>query len=284
MFKITNNIIYNNKIKKDIKLSIIGDIHITDNTDIDLLNNIIISIKEQNPNYICLIGDIIDTPLELYNKNSLSILKDFLYNLSSITKTIIVLGSHDIIFKKKYIPNSIDIWKSITNHKNIYLLDNNIYKDKNILFMGYTLKEQYYYNFNNNKKEDLNIFYKDLKKHKNLYTNLDNDIVKVSLIHSPEFMHNKRNIKLLKDYDLIICAHNHNGLIPKVIDDIYKGNRGIINSKKEIFPKYTRGLINNKVLITGGITKVSEVSMKMFKFINYICNRHIDTVTFTNKK
>ena len=284
MFKITNNTIYNKNINKDIKLSIIGDIHITDNIDIDLLDNIIISIRNQNPNYICLVGDIIDTPLELYNNKTISILKDFLYSLSSITKTLIVLGSHDIIFKHKYINNSIEIWKDITKHKNLYLLDDTIYKDKNILFMGYTLKEEYYYNFNNNKIEDLNMFYKDLKKHKRLYTNLDKNIVKVSLIHSPEFIRSKRNLKLLKDYDLIICAHNHNGLIPKVIDELYKGSRGIINSKKELFPKYTRGLINNKILITGGITKVSEVSIRIFKFINYICNRHIDTITFKKKK
>ena len=57
--------------------------------------------------------------------------------------SIILLSNSGFIavISNKYINNSIEIWQSITNHNNLYLLDDNIYKDKNILFMGDATKK-----------------------------------------------------------------------------------------------------------------------------------------------
>ena len=52
--------INNNKIKKDIKIAILSDIHYSDTFKLKRMNQILKKLEQNNPDYICISGDIID--------------------------------------------------------------------------------------------------------------------------------------------------------------------------------------------------------------------------------
>ena len=80
-----------NKINKDIKIALLSDIHYHDRFSTRLLNKLTKQIKNSQPDYICLVGDIVDQVK--YKK--LDKLITFLSNISTIAPIICVLGHHD---------------------------------------------------------------------------------------------------------------------------------------------------------------------------------------------
>ena len=69
--------------------------------------------------------------------------------LATINKTIVVLGNHDIEYRtkkeNKYKENEYFI-SSLKKIKNLDLLRNEIYKDKNITFVGCEIEYEHYTN------------------------------------------------------------------------------------------------------------------------------------------
>ena len=65
----------------------------------------------------------------------------------------------------------------------------------------------------------------------------------------------------LSYFDYFITGHMHNGCIPPIINEIIKGNKGIISPTKKLFPKNTRNTITtieDKLLVNGPITTFHE--------------------------
>ena len=80
-------------------------------------------------------------------------------------------------------------------------------------------------------------------------------------------------------------------MVPKILDKFFKPNEGIIAPNKKIFPDVARGKIeryvgNKKmtVIITSGITKLSEHSAKILSKFNFVYNIDINKIIITNKK
>ena len=97
ILKIRNSIIYNSKVRNNIKIACIGDIHISRLVGEKDIKNISVSLYNSNPDYICLLGDLIDSPDELTKKDRINNLKNLVKDSSSIAPTFIILGSHDFI-------------------------------------------------------------------------------------------------------------------------------------------------------------------------------------------
>ena len=272
--------LYNEKVQQDIKVMAIGDVHISDMVSFKKIEKLKSQILKEKADYIVFVGDLIDRVEEIKNNDSFSKLNDLLKFSVSVAPTFVILGNHDYIQRETHNSHLEGIRKVIKDISGVILLDNDIYYDDKIWFMGYTETKEYYVK----KENDFKAFYDNFKSHDLLYKKVDTKLPTIALIHSPEFSNDEKNKSLLKDYDLIISGHTHDGCIPFGFGNF---KRGIISPKKTFFPKNVRGLRkigNNYILITGGIVKIQKCAHKLLHPFNHLCPMQMDVITLSNKK
>ena len=200
---------------------------------------------------------------------------------------MVILGSHDFIIEEndsKYTSYDTDFWNEVASIDNVHLLNADIYKDERVLFMGYRQTFLYYHDPKDKYHENLEAFYDDFKHFTKLYQDLPSDVPKIGLIHSPEYAKLDKNTQLLKEYDLLIGGHDHDGCIPLGIGNFRKG---IISPRKEILPDNVRGFrpldTGADMLISGGIVKIQDCAPKIIHPLNHLCPMQMDTITFTGE-
>ena len=271
MFKVNKHIFKTDK-HIDVKLLLISDIHYSEKFDKKLEEKIILEIEKVKPNYICICGDIIDNYPYFNKQDNIDKLKNFIEKIS-ITKTFIIFGNHDLEDVKHHFSDfseSIKKWKNIfKNSKNIYLLDNTNYCDAYVNFIGINLSSGYYHN---KKHEDGSVLGTLLSKVK------VSDKYNILLVHSP--IRVMENVDHLKNIDLVLCGHMHDGAIFKWLKWL-PGNRGIIGPHKILFPKHARGIIHKddiSMLVTGGITKLAPSHLKIHKLSSILYNSEIELI------
>lgn len=282
--EIHKDIVYSSKAVKDITLIHLADIHFNKYTKTKKLDKVKEAIYINNPDYIIITGDILDRPSITKDKINIRRLLLFLTDISNFAKVIISIGNHDIFLNEDF-----KFFKNLNDLKNIYVLNNDIYVDETIYISGFTLPTNYYYNIN--KKESSEVLIDHLKKYKKYTSNLPIKVPKVSLIHSPIKLVDKEVLTILKEYDLLLSGHTHGGMIPKILNKLFKSNQGIISPYKTLFPEIARGKIekylgNKKItiIITNGITKLSEGHSKILSKINFVYNIDINKIIITSKK
>lgn len=278
--EIVKNILSSKKLKKDITFIHIGDIHYNETTSAKKLEYIKYAIEDAHPDYIFITGDLLDRPKITKNKEKIKLLVSWLNSLGNIAKVFISLGNHDIILEEDY-----KFFNKLNDINNIYVLNNQSYEDENVFISGFTLPTNYYYNIE--KHEDEDALLETLQNNFNLVTNLPKKKYKVALIHSPILLSEKKVIEKLKEYDLVLSGHMHNGLIPRILDKIIKKNYGLISPDKRLFAKNTRGKIKTKyytIIITGGITKLSPSSTKILSKLNGLYPISINKITVKGEK
>ena len=286
VLQIRESVFYNEHVKDDIKLAGIGDIHISRLVGEKDINNIYESLYREDPNYICLLGDLIDTPIELTKDKSIDDLNSLMKNCSSIAPTMVILGSHDFNSIKN-LSDKNNPWYEINSLKDVYLLNDEVYSDDNIVIGGYIQKKEAYINPNDIRREDSNAFYNDFIKHPNLYE-LDEDLPKILLTHSPETVRDSKVEELLSIYDLIMTGHYHNGCVPAMLENIYPKNAGIITPRLRMFPKEARGVVKldsgTYLIYSGGWIKLSSGSPLICHPLDMLCNRQMDSITLTSDR
>lgn len=278
--EIVKNILSSKKLKNDITFIHIGDIHYNETTSTKKLEYIKYAIEDAHPDYIFITGDLLDRPKITKNKEKIKLLVSWLNSLGNIAKVFISLGNHDIILEEDY-----KFFNKLNDINNIYVLNDQSYEDENVFISGFTLPTNYYYNIE--KHEDENALLETLQNNFNLVTNLPKKKYKVALIHSPILLSEKKVVEKLKEYDLILSGHMHNGLIPRILDKIIKNNYGLISPDKRFFAKNTRGKIKTKyytIIITGGITKLSPSSTKILSKLNGLYPISINKITVKGEK
>ena len=253
-------------------------------------DKIINNIKDEKINYICIPGDLIDGTNILDEKNNEKIVINFIKRLSKISKVIISVGNHDISrlrsnsFDTKWKPERNEVYfEKLKKLNNVYLLDNEIYTDNDISFIGFTPSFKYY----KEKDEDRELLIQELND-KMIKINKNN--YNILLCHSPIHMLDKNVLekaKLMKDIDLILSGHMHNGMVPPIIEKIWKGNCGIITPNKKLYPKakVARGIIkkeNKTLIISGGITKLSYSAPTIFHPFNDFFPMNIELININN--
>ena len=267
------------KILKDIKICLVTDFHLSHISSDIKFNLVLENIKKVKPDYICLVGDYIDSINILEEKNLYSKSTDYLKKLASMSKVIYTFGNHDvtkIISKKKrdyYLDKKwINELKKINN---LFYLNNDYYEDDNTRFIGYVPPFRYYDKYN----EDKSLLIKDYKNK----IKVDDDKYNIILFHSPIHI---LNDNIIDNINLILSGHMHNGLTPNFIDKLWKSNTGLVGPHNTFFPKNARGIkkkiIDEKevyMVISGGVTKVHEVSAKIFHFLDKFYMPEIDYIT-----
>ena len=268
--------IYNNK-NVNIKIAHISDIHFAHKYNNKRLEMIEDKIKQIKPNYICITGDTIDL-YDVVEDTNYPDLKRFLTNLSEIGKVIISIGNHEYI---KMLSNgfgktdNVEWLKKLKTEK-IIVLDNEIYEENNISFIGYNPDYEYYYNY---KEKEPDKYNKELEK---IIENAKNKY-KILLLHTPTLLLRKDNYKNIKNIDkvsLTLCGHTHGGMLPSFIP----GHFGIISPTRELFPRNIRGIIRknkNTIIISSGIMKLSRKSK--ITFLNDIYGSNVIEIDINDK-
>lgn len=268
----------NKKNDQNFKLALLSDIHYYKGYNKKILDRLYNQIKVNQPNYICITGDIIDH--SKINIIDCKILFDWLEKIAIIAPTLITLGNHDIKDTKKrgwkYNCNTEYI-KGLKNLKNVYLLEDSTKTFENIAFYGFNLSYKYY-------EEDDELYESFVNETKQLNPNFDPQNYNIILFHSPINIYKfiKNNPKHpFNNCDLILSGHMHNGCLPfwlsKIFNKTFKSSRSIISPLRTIFPKYSQGKIYNDIkdgYIYEGVNKLSK-STKLFHKIDKIYSKNI---------
>ena len=267
-----------NKDINDIKIAILADIHYYPKYSKKILNKIKMQILDNKPNYLVIAGDILDKS----NYDYTYLLK-LLKELANSIKIIIVLGNHDIYYKKKgiiYEEINYNFIQELDKTKNIILLRDEKYIDNNICFYGFDLNYNYYYKT----KEKYEVFANQVSK---LKTKLDDKYYNITIFHSPvniyEFINKNPESNLAKS-DLIISGHMHNGCLPywvtNIFNKIFKTNKSLISPNKRFFPDYSQGRVYKirDGIIYEGLSKLSK-SANFLHYFDFIYHKKVTFIT-----
>lgn len=273
--------IYNSKANKDIRVLSISDIHISNTFTNEEMIFLIRSVKSECPDYICILGDIIDKADFLDYEINQNIFKKFLVLLSKIAPVFLILGNHDyIIYRKKNEHEekyNYKFWKEIDKLENVSVINNKKIVLKDIVICGYFEKKNIYH------KKTKDAFSKDFINIKDI--KLKNSTKPTVLImHSPEPLDDEENQRIVKEYDIVLCGHYHDGCMPAFLNKVWPiKHGGIITPDKKLFPKCVRGIkklkYGNYLVYNGGWKKISR---KNLCFLDKLCNRQIDITIITN--
>lgn len=277
-----NEIFYTSKKIKEIKIAVISDIHYYPEYNQKILDKLIKQINENKPNFIAIVGDILDSS----DTANLDKLKSFLESLANIATTLVSTGNHD---EKK---GSMKNWTSNKNSKfiellnsihNLYYLNDTTFTINNITFYGFNLS----YNYYEIEEENYNTFCEEVSK---LKCNLNENNYNITLCHSPiniyKFIANNPSHNLNKS-DLILSGHMHNGCLPFFLsyplNKIFKSSRGLISPARTLFPKYAQGHIYERDgYVYEGVTKLSH-STKLFHKFDILFPKNVEFLTIKQK-
>lgn len=264
---------YDIQSKYNKKIALFSDIHFNIKYNYQLFLNIINDLKQNKPDYICIPGDIIDNNSVLEKESLKNRLYRFIEELSSISKVIISIGNHEKLYNNGYRDShDIEFFNKINDIKNVYVLDNENRIFENINFIGFNPSTTYY-----KEKENIDILVKDFNEISN---KINKNYYNVLLCHSPiRIMEDKMFFKTnIKEIDLILSGHMHNGLVFSIFNKI-KGTRGFIDPYHNLFPKLARGTLKKgktSIIITGGVIKLAY-DTHLYKF-NKIFSTDIDYI------
>ncbi len=259
------------------KIILLTDLHYYSEKDIKKLNKVYNALYEENFDYICISGDVIDVG----SIRDMDVFINWLTKLAGLKKVMMSLGGHDIVRAKKnseYYYNE-EFYNRVKNIKNLYLLDNEVYEEEDIRFIGITLPVDFYYKYNEN-----NNYFKRFVN--NTFETFE-DKYNVLLCHTPipfTSLDSYDDIKLLKNIQLVLCGHMHGGIVPKFLRNKMKGTGIFAPHGKKMFPKNTYGLIkrnNLNIVISTGVTKASNTNP--FKFTDIFFDKEITIVNLKDK-
>ncbi len=249
---------YNDKVNA--KLMQISDIHYTDGFNTKKFNVIEEQLGIENPDYLLVCGDIFDASEGI----NIEGLMKWLESVNNYVRIVFSLGNHDSMYRKdgKWVCGTKEYIESLKNLKNSIVLDNEIYKENGINFIGFNNSFDYYEKY----RENSTTFYIELLDFFMNINKLDENEFNLLMCHSPYSINMIKHFKensYFKDIDLILSGHMHGGLVHPLMRPFISEPLGIIAPNKDILPNFTRGItyidgIPN--IISEGVTKLAGMN------------------------
>ena len=280
--KVNEYVLKDPRFNKDRTVVNMSDIH----SNVVALNNIVKLLEEIKASYIYVPGDTLDSIDNQHNKEIMELLK----KVGNISQTFISVGNHEMcelsystgkkeeVESKGYIDFFFDVAKNtncipmISDFSKIDLADDLSVSAANVPFSYY------------GKKENLEQYKKLLE---NVKEKMDENKFNVLLLHSPNSLIQNgkidRSSDVIRNMNLILCGHNHGGLMPTFAQDILKGHRGLAGPYAKLFQPNAYGVYNEEdtsVLVSNGVTKISATSEagKINGILNKIYTPEIDVI------
>lgn len=218
--------------KSDKKTNIVvaSDIHYHSHVDKEIYKLLVKYVIETNPDFVLMPGDQIETINFLDNPKERDFFESIIKSMAEVAPVIIVPGNHEIanfetsnFLNRNYNLNTkaINYFESLNRFKNVYFLNNEQTKIKDIMFLGFNPRLATYLKRNDEKTNDM--FIEDYLKSG---LKMAEDDYNVLLAHNPILFENKTVQDSIEDFkitDLIVSGHVHGGYMPKKFDK-YLGN------------------------------------------------------------
>lgn len=288
LFRKVEHSIYNQDAKGNIKIVAISDVHYSHMVTPKVLLTIFSKINSLKPDYITIVGDLLDSVDVLKDDTLRRNLIGFIRSLSTVAPIIISIGNHDFSTKKdeKWAYGwDGDFWREVASIPKVTVVDNTIYQDDRVFISGYTQPFEFYFE---DKKEYLPAMITSLERQKEELLSPTVELPRICMIHSPYRLTEPAISKYFKNYDIFLSGHMHEGMVPPILDDVIKSNYGIITPSKFLFPKNARGTVRTEygqyIIISGGITKLAEESPKILQPANIFYPMSIEDITLTSDK
>ena len=280
--KVNEYVLKDPRFNKDRTVVNMSDIH----SNVVALNNIVKLLEEIKASYIYVPGDTLDSIDNPHNKEIMELLK----KVGNISQTFLSVGNHEMcelsystgkkeeVESKGYIDFFFDVAKNtncipmISDFSKINLADDLSVSAVNVPFSYYE------------KREDLEQYKKLLE---NVKEKMDENKFNVLLLHSPNSLIQNGKIDkssdVIRNMNLILCGHNHGGLMPTFAQDILKGHRGLAGPYAKLLQPNAYGVYNEEdtsVLVSNGVTKISATSEagKINGILNKIYTPEIDVI------
>lgn len=280
--KVNEYVLKDPRFNKDRTVVNMSDIH----SNVVALNNIVKLLEEIKASYIYVPGDTLDSIDNPHNKEIMELLK----KVGNISQTFLSVGNHEMcelsyetgkkeeVESKDYIDFFIEVAKQtdcipmISDFSKIDLADDLSVSAANVPFSYY------------GKKENLEQYKKLLE---NVKEKMDENKFNVLLLHSPNSLIQNgkidRSSDVIRNMNLILCGHNHGGLMPTFAQDILKGHRGLAGPYAKLFQPNAYGVYNEEdtsVLVSNGVIKISATSEagKINGILNKIYTPEIDVI------
>lgn len=279
--RVNEYILNNPNIKENTTILNITDTH----GNVKALTDILELLKQIKTNYICLPGDILDH-IEQENQEEFT---NALKKLNDYAKTYISLGNHDLTHKNKTKEETSNIvntsfYEYMKDFKGkLFIEEVNEFKiNKYMTIYAVNLPREYY-----SSKDNINEFNKFIER---IEINPDENKFNILLIHSPNGITRKKEIidsKLTKNMNLILCGHNHGGLTPIWVQDLFKNHLGFVGPYDSFFQNNAYGIWtkdNTNVLVSNGVVKVSDTSpyKDLHDFIRLFFLPEVDLIHLNN--
>lgn len=266
--------------QKEHTIFAISDIHFSDLTN-DNLEQIAQKIEHVKPKIITVSGDLIDSLESVDKPHEIARLKAWVARIAKVAPVCLCLGNHDFYRQKEgfksglsknrgYVAERNDAFiKAISEINNVHYLDDASYEDDEFYVFGFTLPPTYYhFDYVTEKQggifhpgsEDINILLEKLDESTEFTTKLPKKKTKIMLVHSPVHITNEAVKEKLKEFDFIFAGHMHNGVVPPLLNEVWRGKSGIITPSKHIFANHnTRtGLYDNQLIVLGAVTTIQK--------------------------
>ena len=221
---------YYYKSDKEANVVVASDIHYHAHVDKEIYILLVRYVRETNPDFVLMPGDLIETIDFIDNNKEREFFESIIKSIAEVSPVIIVPGNHEIanfqpdnFLSRKYSYNAkaIKYFESLNKFKNVYFLNNEQTKIKDIMFLGFNPRLATYLKTNDD--ETNNMFMEDYLKSGLRMAEADYNIL---LAHNPILFKNKsvqNSISDFKKTDLVVSGHLHDGYMPKVLDK-YLGN------------------------------------------------------------
>lgn len=231
---------YYYKSDKDTSIVVASDIHYHPHVDKEIYKLLLKYVRETKPDFILLPGDQIETIHFIDDIKEREFFESIIKSMAEIAPVIIVPGNHEIanletnnFFNRNYNSNikSLNYFESLNSFKNVYFLNNEQTKIKDIMFLGFNPRLATY--LKKDDKETNDMFIEDYLKSGLTMAEADYNIL---LAHNPipfqsSFIQN--SIKDFKRTDLVVAGHLHDGYLPKSLDTyLGKTNAGLFFTPK----------------------------------------------------
>ena len=254
--------------QRENKILAISDIHFNDRIS-ECLKAILHRAEADEPSLILITGDIVDEQDTLDTTAERARLKTWLEHLGAVAPVCLCLGNHDYFRRdiargRVYQEPSILV-QELANIPNVFLLDDAEFENENHFVFGLTLPPIYYGESTNECRENIEILRERLDAVKDRFTKLPAKKTKILITHSPLFLTDPSIQEALAPFDFVLAGHMHNGVVPPVLQDFWRGHRGIFTPSQEFFKDYNSriGLYGDKLITLGAVTTI-QPKTKLF--------------------
>ena len=229
---------------------------------------------EIQPELIILQGDLMDSPSQFENQESVRKLYEWFSMCTSFAPTVMVLGSHDFIEPKKFgrvDTSAISSWQKVCSDTGVKLLSDEWFMTEHVRVFGMYQGPEYCLTPDGKHKNNPKIFEQHLES-----LNLEpfSDKVNWFVAHAPD-MTKKAEQALSEKFDVASFGHTHGGCLPLGIDTIVDktgGHGGIISPTKRPLPSNVRGV--KKIgkmtrIINSGMVATQNCAPKATQYLNF---------------